>query len=603
MSIQILPPRLANQIAAGEVVERPASVVKELIENSLDAGASRIDIEIEKGGIKLIRIKDNGGGVPQQELGLALSRHATSKVVSLDDLEAIVSLGFRGEALASISSVSRLTFTSKTQQQDQGWQALAEGRDMDVKQQPCAHPCGTTVEVMDLFFNTPARRRFLRSEKTEFAHIDELIKRIALSRFNIHLTLKHNGRMIRNYRPAGSIEQQEKRVASVCSSQFMHHAIAISAQHSDLKVWGWIVEPQGARSQNDVQYCYVNGRMMRDKLINHAIRQAYEDQLPAESYAAYVLFIELDPGQVDVNVHPAKHEVRFHQARLVHDFILQSISQGLAEIKSVGHEESLADSVREIAEPSAENSIREGATPWYEPKHNYRQSQPPGYRNPDSSSKAELETYAHLVGTELPSLAQQKQPEVSAESSLGRALSLVQGKYLLVESETIQLVSLVGVWQLVTQQQLIAAWSDGATPQPLLLPVSIKVGESLVDVAKCHENTLKKLGMELKSPQSGTIIVAKVPAQLRNCPLSQLIPQLLQQLASYPGELMGQQVIELCFWLALEASKETESFSWQQAVSLLTQLDKYLGEEVREIQHKLCRNVDLTNVINSFEQE
>ncbi|PIB15842.1 DNA mismatch repair endonuclease MutL [Vibrio rotiferianus] len=331
MTIKILPARLANQIAAGEVVERPASVVKELVENSLDSGATRIDIDIEKGGAKLIRVRDNGKGIVKDELGLALSRHATSKIHTLDDLEAIMSLGFRGEALASISSVSRLTMTSRPAAQEQAWSAYSEGRDMKVKLQPTAHPIGTSVEVLDLFFNTPARRKFLRTEKTEFAHIDELLKRIALSRFDVTINVRYNGKMIRQYRAAKNQLQTEKRIAAVCGNAFVRNMLRIELEHQGLKLHGWITTPEGARQQSDLQYCYVNGRMMRDKLINHAIRQSYETSLKPDQFAAYVLFIELDPHQVDVNVHPAKHEVRFHQARLVHDFIYQALADALAQ--------------------------------------------------------------------------------------------------------------------------------------------------------------------------------------------------------------------------------------------------------------------------------
>ncbi|WP_112478957.1 DNA mismatch repair endonuclease MutL [Vibrio variabilis] len=335
MTIKILPARLANQIAAGEVVERPASVVKELVENSLDSGATRIDIDIEKGGAKLIRVRDNGKGIPKDELQLALSRHATSKIHTLDDLEAIMSLGFRGEALASISSVARLTLTSRPATQEQAWSAYAEGRDMAVKLTPAAHPIGTTLEVLDLFFNTPARRKFLRTEKTEFNHIDELLKRIALSRFDVSINLKHNSKLVRQYRAAKTEPQLEKRIAAVCGAGFVRHMLKIELEHNDLKLHGWITTPEGARAQSDLQYCYVNGRMMKDKLINHAIRQSYENSLAPDQYAAYILFIDIDPHQVDVNVHPAKHEVRFHQARLVHDFIYQALSDALVQAKSI----------------------------------------------------------------------------------------------------------------------------------------------------------------------------------------------------------------------------------------------------------------------------
>lgn len=362
MTIKILPARLANQIAAGEVVERPASVIKELVENSLDSGATRIDIDIEKGGAKLIRVRDNGKGIAKDELGLALSRHATSKIHTLDDLEAIMSLGFRGEALASISSVSRLTLTSRPAAQEEAWSAYSEGRDMQVKLKPAAHPIGTTVEVLDLFFNTPARRKFLRTEKTEFAHIDELLKRIALSRFDVTINVRHNGKIIRQYRAAKNQLQTEKRIAAVCGNAFVRHMLRIELEHQGLKLHGWITMPEGARQQSDLQYCYVNGRMMRDKLINHAIRQSYEMSLKPDQFAAYVLFIELDPHQVDVNVHPAKHEVRFHQARLVHDFIYQALTNALAQ-SAVIDKPQVNESAFHRVEPTESEEIEHSPEP------------------------------------------------------------------------------------------------------------------------------------------------------------------------------------------------------------------------------------------------
>ncbi|MBB1387067.1 DNA mismatch repair endonuclease MutL [Pseudoalteromonas sp. SG45-5] len=324
MNIEILPARLANQIAAGEVVERPASVVKELVENSLDAGATRIQIDIERGGHKLIRIRDNGSGISKDELTLALSRHATSKLKSLDDLENICSLGFRGEALASISSVSRLTLSSKPKEQETAWQAFAEGRDMAVQIKPVAHPDGTTIEVKDLFFNTPARRKFLRTEKTEFSHIDELIKRIALSRFDVSITLTHNEKVVRQYRAKTDPTQAIARVAQVAGKAFVEQGLHIQSGEGGLQLHGWVL-PVG--SANTTQYTYVNNRMMRDKLILHAIRQAFEEVSGTQELPGFVIYIDIDPRQVDVNVHPAKHEVRFHQGRLIHDFILQAIKQ------------------------------------------------------------------------------------------------------------------------------------------------------------------------------------------------------------------------------------------------------------------------------------
>lgn len=327
MPIQVLSPQLANQIAAGEVVERPASVVKELVENSLDAGADSIVIDIEKGGSKLIRIRDNGSGINKDELTLALCRHATSKISELSDLEQILSLGFRGEALASISSVSRLTLTSKTATQDSAWQAMAEGRDMKVQLKPAAHPVGTSIEVLDLFFNTPARRRFLRSDKTEFSHIDELVKRLALSRFDVSWQLNHNGQSVRALKAVSDLAGKEKRLAQLCGRNFIEQALFVESRYEQMHLWGWVQLPQACQAQPACQYSYVNGRMMRDKLLNHAIRQAYGDNLAPGLQPAFVLYLELDPMQVDVNVHPAKHEVRFHQARLVHDFVVSALAQ------------------------------------------------------------------------------------------------------------------------------------------------------------------------------------------------------------------------------------------------------------------------------------
>ncbi|MFZ7187028.1 DNA mismatch repair endonuclease MutL [Avibacterium avium] len=360
MPIQILPPQLANQIAAGEVVERPASVVKELVENSLDAGANKIQVDIENGGASLIRIRDNGTGIPKDELSLALARHATSKIASIEDLEAILSLGFRGEALASISSVSRLTLTSRTENQKEAWQVYAQGREMETTIKPASHPVGTTVEVANLFFNTPARRKFLRTDKTEFSHIDEVIRRIALAKPHIAFTLTHNGRIVRQYKSAVDFSQKLKRIAAICGDEFIAHALHIDWKHDDLHLSGWVAEPHFKRSQNDLTYCYVNGRMVRDKVITHAIRQAYADYLGAEEYPAYILFIDLNPNEVDVNVHPTKHEVRFQQARLVHDFIYQGVQNALQTSFELGRNEITAQqmSPAETATQREENTFQ-----------------------------------------------------------------------------------------------------------------------------------------------------------------------------------------------------------------------------------------------------
>ena len=333
--INLLSQRLANQIAAGEVVERPASVVKELLENSLDSEATRLDIDIEQGGVKLIRIRDNGAGILKEDLPLALSRHATSKIRELTDLETIASLGFRGEALASISSVSRLTLQSRAQvAEDQlAWQVQAEGQEMLAEVTPVSHPHGTTVEVRDLFFNTPARRKFLRTEKTEFARIEETVKRLALSRFDVQFTVNHNQRAIHQLQAARSEFEKQRRVSLVCGPAFVESSVSVDVERAGLRLWGWVSLPTFARSQADLQYFYVNGRIIRDKLVAHAIRQAYRDVLFHGRHPAYVLYLELAPSAVDVNVHPTKHEVRFRDSRLVYDFLFSALHKTLAEVR------------------------------------------------------------------------------------------------------------------------------------------------------------------------------------------------------------------------------------------------------------------------------
>ena len=328
MPIQLLSPQLANQIAAGEVVERPASVVKELLENSLDAGATKIEVDIEKGGHKRIRIKDNGSGIVKSELQLALSRHATSKITTLDDLEQILSLGFRGEALASISSVSRLTLTSRTESQAEAWQAYCEGREMAVNIQPAAHPVGTTIDVADLFYNTPARRKFLRTEKTEFQHIEDVIKRIALSYPKVSFVLKHNDKVIKRF-IADKEGSLSTRIGAVVGQKFVQNAVHINTEYEGLHIDAWLGNEAMLRSSNDCQFSFVNGRGMRDKLIMHAIRQAYESVWGVIEQPSFVVYLDVNPKDVDVNVHPAKHEVRFQQGRLVHDFICKTVSDAL----------------------------------------------------------------------------------------------------------------------------------------------------------------------------------------------------------------------------------------------------------------------------------
>jgi len=662
MTIQILPPRLANQIAAGEVVERPSSVVKELIENSIDAGATRIDIDIEKGGAKLIRLRDNGTGVEKDQLGLALSRHATSKLATLDDLESIDSLGFRGEALASISSVSRLTFTSRTKAQTEAWQAYAEGRDMQVQIKPAAHPIGTTVEVIDLFFNTPARRKFLRTDKTEFNHIDELVKRIALSRFDLQITLKHNGKVIRSYRPASSIEQQERRVASITSTNFMANCMALHCEHSDIKLWGWIGLPHD-NAPMDVQYSYVNGRMMRDKLINHALRQAYEEATGIAAPPAYVLFIEVSVREVDVNVHPAKHEVRFHQARLVHDFIFQGVFKAITEgvspsipaaelpvqepISYPGQAPITSSSNASVNEQTTGHGVAHGGivdsvvTPAYsdampmQKQHGYgvtdtsqgstsATSSSYGQQRqymPDKPSAGVIKQYNHLLQpskAEITDLQQSARNTATTNVNQGRQvgthtqsngqhtvrvklLSLVADNYLLLQDDdALLLADVLAMWQINCKMQLLATWEQGVISQPLLLPISIKLDKNFVETAKNQQNLLNRLGLELNYSNAATIIVRKVPAQLRQANLSAVLPELLQQIVHLSEKATASDVAPLCHWLAIQGSHGLTKFTWEQATQIYSQFIEQDSCVQQQYRSKLFEELDYMSVIERF---
>ncbi len=510
--IEILPTRLANQIAAGEVVERPASVVKELVENSLDAGATRIHIDIERGGHKLIRIRDNGKGIDKDELGLALSRHATSKLKTLDDLEQIGSLGFRGEALASISSVSRLTLSSKPKAQAEAWQAYAEGRDMAVKIQPCAHPDGTTIEVLDLFFNTPARRKFLRTEKTEFTHIDELIKRIALSRFDVAITLTHNHKVVRQYRPERGESTGIKRIAQVAGKAFLTDAYHIEVGDEALKLWGYALAPGQA---TEPQYTYVNGRMMRDKLILHAIRQAFDECFPSQPVPAFVVYLDIDVRQVDVNVHPAKHEVRFHQARLVHDFIVRAIKDMAAHMTlapdSAQHVNAAAHTAPEpsfagaLTEQSLQNeapvshSTATKTDPFYTPRATknqglestgFGQRQQPSYQQ-NQASHAFYQGISELSASHF-DLAVEDKP---AEAQMQHFMVLNKGVVAFNQDGELYHASASALMPDVVAAQMKASGQIAA--RPLLLPIRVKLTADEAEPLNKLTSMLETLGCHI----------------------------------------------------------------------------------------------------------
>lgn len=629
MAIELLSPRLANQIAAGEVVERPASVVKELVENALDAGATQIIIDIEKGGSKQIRIRDNGCGVAKSQLTLALSRHATSKIAHLDDLHSIVSLGFRGEALASISSVSRLTFTSKTAQQNEAWQAFAQGREMGVEITPAAHPVGTSVEVNDLFFNTPARRRFLRTEKTEFNHIDELIKRFALSRFDVEFVLKHNQKMLRNLKVATTTAQKERRVAAICGNRFIDNAVAIDNDHNDINISGWLGLPQACRTTNDTQFCYVNGRMMRDKLINHAIRQAYQDWLPDGLVPSYVLYIDLEPTQVDVNVHPAKHEVRFHQSRMIHDLIHQVLSSGLsqamalnnsvsqvasslsqpAQVNVPSHQYSPAETRQKTAVPVSFDDLAESvAAPSQSPRAmpNYQPQYMPAHSAGDIrqgtnaygnllTDAVELEAPFSNPISHIEANKTQSTDDVS-DKVFGKLIAVVEDDYLLVSNEGIvELVNLPKLTKWIESRYLKARWQQGFTSQPLLLPVSIKLESSLIDQLANYEQLFRRLGIDI-SVRRPQIIVKQVPAQLRNQDIAQLIPQLLEMLDKQQYLPDEELTSLICDWLA---SITLINFDLSAARVLLGKGIEFFDELI-EIRNQFVAPLDFSATIQTL---
>jgi DNA mismatch repair protein MutL len=581
MPIRILPPILANQIAAGEVVERPASVIKELVENSLDAGASRIEIELEKGGCKLIRIRDNGSGIPQADLALALARHATSKVSTLDDLEAICSLGFRGEALASISSVSRLTLTSRTAEQTEAWQAMAEGRDMEVQVRPAAHPVGTTLDVSDLFFNTPARRKFLRSEKTEYAHIDELIRRLALSRFDVTFLLKHNGKLVRQYRSAVSDEEQLRRVASACGTSFLSEAIRIRSDHLGLTLQGWLLPPaRHTDSTPEIQYCYVNGRVMRDKLINHAIRQGYLEALGVECSPSFVLYLTLDPHQVDVNVHPAKHEVRFHESRLVHDFVVGVVRDGLQQGFSISHPVSTDGSLEgaespfsgpAVASTPTASTVREQPAGSYTPS--LMRTREHGYQHtavPVGVTPLAAQGYQALM---TPLAIPASTPSSSAESSSQRcrALLFVHPQILLVQQGAeLRLLNVAQAERQLLARRMRLQLAAGLTAQPLLMPVSITLEPELRSCLETRAEWVARLGIEWRAGHGRAITLLRVPAALRQSNLVDTLAELLARLAEIDQQDPEQEA--LCLWLASMAPGRQDG-SLTAAAQLLGEID------------------------------
>jgi len=567
--IEILSPRLANQIAAGEVVERPASVVKELLENALDAGATQIDIDVEAGGSKLIRIRDNGSGIDKDDLPLALSRHATSKIKTLDDLEAVATLGFRGEALASIASVSRLTLTSC--QGDEAWQAETEGRDMQAQLSPAAHPQGTTIEVKDLFFNTPARRKFLRTEKTEFNHLLDVIKRQAMSRFDVGFTVKHNGRVIHQLKRGESQVEKERRIAQLCGPAFMENALYVEREAVGFKLWGWIGLPSFSRSQADLQHFFVNGRVIKDRLVAHAVKQAYRDVMYHDRYSAFVLYLDLDPATVDVNVHPTKHEVRFRDGRTVHDFLFRSIHKALADVRPEDQltpgeglaqtampEQAMAQMSQQQAMPLKQNSgfgqaLNQGDNQGLNQGVNYAEQANLSQANEALAKEGgvnyQTALYANTQNTDAIAQSFQAYDALSASTPaqnlaaqetqeippLGFAVAQLKGIYILAENANgMVIVDMHAAHERITYERMKKQRSEqGIQSQPLLVPESLAVSEKEADFADQHLDLFLSLGIGLERMGPETLLIRQVPVILKASLVEQLVRDVLSDLITY----------------------------------------------------------------------
>lgn len=535
--IQKLSTQLANQIAAGEVVERPSSVVKELIENSLDAGARSIEIEVEQGGARLIRMRDDGCGIEKDDLGLALSRHATSKILSFDDLEGVASLGFRGEALPSISSVSRLEMRSHARGSDTAWRVTSDGGDHTSELEPIAHPEGTTIEVRDLFFNTPARRKFMRTDKTEFGHLEKVVKRIALSRFDVAITLSHNQRVVQKWRPATEMADQLQRVAQVCGKEFANNTLQIEFKAAGMRLWGWVALPTFSRSQADLQYFFVNGRMVRDKLVTHAIRQSYQDVLYHGRHPAYVLYLELDPKVVDVNVHPTKHEVRFREGRMVHDFLFRSLHQALAEARPSTETGAASLPTSEITAFGHPNSSADSSA---QPVQQFGMSYPrtsvsSGFFSQGTQQAVQEQMQGYQALAEAAANGANINVEDADIPILGYAIAQLHGVFILAENQHgLIVVDMHAAHERITYERMKTALEgDGVKSQPLLVPLSINVNEAEAKLPAAFADVFEELGFVVEVIGPEMIVVRQVPSLLRDADVEGLVRDVLSDLATH----------------------------------------------------------------------
>lgn len=541
--IHILSPHIANQIAAGEVVERPSSVLKEALENSLDAGSKQIDVIIERGGIGLIQVQDNGCGICKEDLKLALMQHATSKIMTSEDLEGVLSLGFRGEALASISAVAKTTLSSRTQDAENGWSIQQTGKNSEGSLIPASLPVGTRLEIRDLFYNTPVRRKFLKSEKTEWGHLQETFKRIALSHPEVAFSLAEGDRLYKRL-PAcvmDTIDMHAKRVAALCGMAFMNHAFYIEAENNGLILKGWLGSAESARAQPDIQYFYVNGRIVRDKVVNHAIRQAYE-HCPSGRYPAYVLYFECDPTSVDVNVHPTKHEVRFREARTVHAFLAYSIQEALGK-------DSIAGGAR--------------TTP---------RSKPMTF---DSTLEAEI-SEAQDTDREYFISTREKWKDCL------KPLSILGGEFLLAEhSNGLWIADIKAIRYQSTLQLLQDAYQDQTlsnSKRSLLMPKTVDLGEAITERAM-HVCAWDRLGFEWNQIGPGQLLVRAVPAVL-NAKMEN-IEALMMALCTAMDD--DNRLEKMAHYVA-----EDKDFSTADALNLLNQIS---GEQYSKLYKQISIDV------------
>ena len=536
--IRQLDSRLANQIAAGEVVERPASVVKEVLENALDAAADKISIDIELGGVKQIRITDNGIGIASEDLSLALARHATSKIASIDDLEAVATLGFRGEALASIASVSKFSITSNTTDQpSKGHVARCEGRDMRVSIAPAAHPQGSTLEIRDLFYNTPARRKFLKTERTEFARIEEVVKRTALARPDVSFVLSHNGKVTHRM-PSGTSEQDlQRRVIGICGDGFAHQSVVVDRVAHGLSLRGWVGLPTFSRSQADLQYFFVNGRVVKDKVITHAVRQAYRDVLYGGRHPAYALFLELDASRVDVNVHPTKHEVRFRDSRSVHGFVFSTLGRALAEVRP--EDQTNTANLSEIASAQFEQVSMGLETPrqtltteaYGVAEHALETLEPSRPFESFSSGLSDRGTLNSGVGSAGAHRVSENQ--AADVPPLGFAVAHLHGAYIVAQNANgMVLVDAHAAHERITYERLKAARAaQNLASQPLLVPSALSLSSSEMAAFEEFSGEFLRLGLVIDIAGEGSVVIREIPVILVRDNAEQLVRDVLSDLS------------------------------------------------------------------------